>query len=192
MNKQKHLLTQLSAADIITLAATLLVTMAVWLLWNGHVYLVLGVAFLSMFLDYLDGTIARKYGGSPYGSVLDSLYDILGFVLLPALVINILTGWAWWSLVVTAAYHLSAALRLARFTNQGYIEKDKRYYVGLPVLYSKYALLVIGVWNAKLSVLLLAVMIPLMISTKLVRKPPALFAQLNLIYAAIFLLLHLR
>jgi CDP-diacylglycerol---serine O-phosphatidyltransferase len=190
--KKDHLLKELSVADYITLAATLLIIVALWLLWREETYLAVSVAFLSMFLDYLDGTVARKYGGSGYGKVLDSLYDILGFVLFPSLVVITQTNWAWWSLVVVAVYHLSASLRLARFTNEGYFAKDKRYYVGSPVLFSKYALILSFVAGAKLSVLILAVMVPLMVSSKLVKKPHPTFAQLNLIYAGIFLMLYLK
>lgn len=190
--KKKHLLRELSIADYITLSSILLIVVAVWILWQNHIYLAVSVAFLSMFLDYLDGTIARKYGGSSYGKVLDSLYDVLGFVLFPGLVINMVTDWAWWSLAILALYHLSAVLRLARFTTEGYIETNKRYYNGMPVLFSKYALLTAFLWEAKLALLILLIMIPLMISSRLVKKPNPVFAQLNLLYAAAFLLLYLR
>lgn len=189
---RKNLVSELSVADFITLTATMLIVIAIWLLWHGQIYLSIALAFAAMFLDYLDGTIARKYGASSYGKVLDSLFDIIGFVLFPSLVVNLLADWAWWSLAITTTYYLSATLRLARFTIQGFVENNKRYYVGLPVLFSKYALLVAFVWGAKLSAIILAVMIPMMISSKLVRKPHPLFAQFNLIYAAIFLLLYLR
>ncbi len=190
--KKGHLIKELSVADYITLTATLLIVIAIWLLWKEKTYLAISVTFVSMFLDYLDGTVARRYGGSAYGKVLDSLYDILGFVLFPSLLIINNTNWAWWALVVAAIYHLSACLRLARFTTQGYVEGDKRYYVGVPVLFSKYAVLVSLFAGAKLSVLILAIMIPFMVSSKLIKKPHPLFAQLNLIYAVIFLLLYLK
>ncbi len=189
--KKTHLLRELSIADYLTLAATLLIVVATWLLWHNQIYLALSAAFVSMFFDYLDGTFARKYGGSAYGKVLDSLYDIIGFVLFPSLVVNMLTHWAWWSLAITAFYHLSATLRLARFTMHGYIGTDKRYYVGVPVLFSKYALLTAFVLGAKLSALILAIMIPMMISSRLVKKPSPIFAQLNIMYALAFLLTHI-
>jgi phosphatidylserine synthase len=189
MNK-KHLLLQLSWADYLTIFATLLIVSAIWLLWLGKTELAVGVAFLSMFLDYLDGTIARKFGGSPYGKVLDSLYDVLGWVLFPALVINIQTGWTWWSVVVTTLYCVFSVIRLSRFTVTGYVEKDKSYYIGMPVLFSKYALLIAFIFGAKLSVVILAIMIPLMVSSRLIKKPHPFFAQLELLYAAIFIWLY--
>ncbi len=190
--KKTHIVKELSVADYITLLGSLLIFIALWLLWRQHTYLAIAIAFVSMFLDYLDGTIARKYGGSAYGKVLDSLYDMLGFVVFPLLVVITQTHWAWWCLIVATCYYLSAMLRLARFTHQGYVETDKRYYVGLPVLYSKYALLLAFIAGSKVSVILLAIMVPLMISSRLIKKPHPFFAQLNLVYAVIFLLLYVR
>jgi phosphatidylserine synthase len=189
---KKHLLKELSKADYITLFAVLFIVNAFWLLWHKQVELAIALAFVSMFLDYLDGTVARKYGGSPYGHVFDSLYDVLGWVLFPALVINIEANWAWWAIIVTTLYCLCAVIRLGRFTVAGYIETDKKYYTGLPVLFSKYALLVALLFQAKISVLILAIMIPLMISSRLIKKPHPFLAQLELVYAVIFLWLYLR
>lgn len=189
---KKHLLQELSKADYITCASILLIVNAFWLAWNGQHHLAIAVTFVSMFLDYLDGRVARKYGGSPYGKVLDSLYDILGWVLFPALMVNVQAGWVWWSLIITSVYCLFSALRLSRFTVGGYVETDKRYFVGMPVSYSRYALLVVLIADAKLSALMLAIMIPLMVSSRLFRKSPPWLMQINLLYAAIFLWLSLR
>jgi phosphatidylserine synthase len=188
---KKHLISELSKADYVTVLATFFIVNAFWLLWHGQIKLAIALAFVSMFLDYLDGTIARKYGSSPYGHVLDSLYDVLGWVLFPALVVNIQASWEWWAVIVTTAYCLAAVVRLSRFTVAGYVETDKKYYTGMPVLFSKYALLVSLILGAKLSVAILAIMIPLMVSSLLIRKPHPIFAQLELLYAAIFLWLYL-
>lgn len=188
---QKHLLKQLSKADYITIFSLFLIVNAFWLLWNQQTYLAIAVTFVSMYFDYLDGKIARQYGGSPYGKVLDSLYDMLGWVLFPALTINIQTNFAWWSVLVTTAFCLSSAIRLSRFTVDGYIKKNQRYYVGMPVSYSRYALLVVLLAGSIISVLILCIMIPLMVSSRLFRKSPAFLMQLNLLYALIFVYLEL-
>lgn len=188
--KQKSLLAELSKADYVTLAAVVLIVNSFWLLWNGLTELAIALAFVSTFLDYLDGAIARRYGGSPYGKILDSLYDVLGWVLFPALVVNIQTGWAWWSVIVATLFCVFAIIRLSRFTVGGYVESDKRYYTGLPVLFSKYALLLVFVAGATLSTVFLALMIPLMVSSRLIPKPRPWTAQIELIYAAFFLWLH--
>lgn len=189
---KKPLLLELSRADYVTIVATFFIVNAFWLLWNGQIYLAISLAFVSMYIDYLDGTIARKHGGSPYGKTLDSLYDVLGWVLFPSLVVNIQSGWAWWAVAVTTVFCLAAVVRLSRFTVKGYVESNERYYTGVPVLFSKYALLLVLIAGAKISVLILAVMIPLMISSRLIKKPHPIFAQFNPIYAAIFLLLYIK
>jgi phosphatidylserine synthase len=191
-SSKKNLLAELSLADYITVLSNFLILNGFWLLWNGHMLLAIAVVFVSMYLDYLDGWTARKYGGSPYGKVLDSLYDILGWVLFPALVVNIQTHWAWWSVVITTLYCMAAAIRLSRFTVAGYVETDKRYYTGMPVSYSRYALLVVLLAGGVLSAVMLAIMIPLMVSSRLFRKSPPILMQINLVYAAIFLTLYLR
>jgi phosphatidylserine synthase len=189
---KKHLLKELSKADYVTVLSLFLIVNAFWLLWNGQTYLAIAATFVSMFFDYLDGKVARKYGGSPYGKVLDSLYDILGWVLFPALVVNIQTDWAWWAVTVTTLYCLSSAIRLSRFTVAGYVETNKRFYTGMPVSYSRYALLLVLLVDAKISVAILATMIPLMVSSRLFRKSPPFLMQVNLLYAAIFLWLYLK
>lgn len=188
---KKHLLAELSKADYITVLATFLILNGFWLLWLGKTKLAIAIVFVSMFFDYLDGKIARKYGASPYGKVLDSLYDILGWVLFPSLVINIQTHWSWWAMLVTTLYCLAASIRLSRFTVAGYVEADKLYYTGMPVSYSRYALLLVLIAGAKFSALILAIMIPLMVSSRLFRKSPPFLMQINLLYAAIFLFLYL-
>lgn len=191
--RKKHLIEELSRADWVTVTSILLITCAFWLTWKQHIYLAMSVAFVSMFFDYLDGYLARRYGSSDYGKVLDSLYDILGWVLFPSLIVNIQTEWHWWSLVVTTVFVVAAALRLSRFTVKGYNEsKPIRHYVGMPVSYSRYALVVAPLFSGLLSLLFVAIMIPLMISNRLFRKSPPILMKINLLYAVIYLWLFIR
>lgn len=193
VKQKKHLLSQLSKADYVTLTAVTLILLSFWLLLLDQVVLSIALAFVSTFLDYLDGVFARKYGGSPYGKVLDSLYDIMGWVLFPSAVINIQTGMAWWSVVITTLFCLSATLRLGRFTIDGYEEiTSKRYYIGLPVLFSKYALLMALIANGLFSVIIMAIMIPLMVSSRPIIKPHPITAQVELLYALLFVWIYFQ
>ncbi|MDB5179288.1 MAG: CDP-diacylglycerol--serine O-phosphatidyltransferase [Patescibacteria group bacterium] len=185
-------LAELSVADYVTLTAVAFITSAFWLAYHGQLYLAMVLAFASMFLDYVDGAVARKYGGSPYGAVFDSLYDVLGWVLFPALVINIQLNWHWWSLVITTFYCVFCVIRLGRFTIRGYVKTDGLYYTGLPVLFSKYGLLLAFVPHYRwLAAVYLAAMIPFMVSSIRILKPHPIFAQLEAVYAVIFLWLYL-
>ena len=181
----RPLIRQLSRADAVTLAAVLLAVQALWWLWRGRLDLAVALVCVSMFLDYVDGAVARRWGSSPYGRVLDSLYDVLGWVLLPATIVNLRLDWAWWSLAVTSLFCLAGLLRLSRFTVEGYTGEARRHYVGLPVLFSQYALLAAFIW-APLAALMMAAMVPLMVSERRFRKPPPVISYLQLVYAAFF------
>ncbi len=89
--------------------------------------------FIAMFMDGLDGRIARMTNTqSDFGKEYDSLADMVSFGLAPALVIY------QWALVplgkvgfaAAFIYAAGAALRLARFNTQAGIA-DKRYFQGL-------------------------------------------------------------
>lgn len=89
--------------------------------------------FIAMFMDGLDGRIARMTNTqSDFGKEYDSLADMVSFGLAPALVMYL---WALQPLgkigfACAFIYAAGAALRLARFNTQvGII--DKRYFQGL-------------------------------------------------------------
>lgn len=84
-------------------------------------------------LDLLDGRIARmSRTGSAFGAELDSLVDVVSFGVAPGLLLYYLafkTGeWAW---LLSFAYVLAAALRLARF-NVEQAGHAKTHFFGLP------------------------------------------------------------
>jgi CDP-diacylglycerol---serine O-phosphatidyltransferase len=76
---------------------------------------------LAGILDGLDGRLARLLkGATKFGAELDSLSDVIAFGVAPALVIYLwslqhLQGFGW---VVSAAFAVCCALRLARFNAQ--------------------------------------------------------------------------
>jgi CDP-diacylglycerol--serine O-phosphatidyltransferase len=89
--------------------------------------------FVAMFLDILDGRVARLANAqSAFGAEYDSLSDMVSFGVAPAVVVY---SWSLSSLGKfgwTAAfiYVAGAALRLARFNTQA-ASADKRYFTGL-------------------------------------------------------------
>lgn len=90
--------------------------------------------FVAMFLDGLDGRVARLTNTqSAFGAEYDSLSDLVAFGLAPALVVytwslNALGKVGW---MVSFIYVACAALRLARFNTQ-VDTADSRYFTGLP------------------------------------------------------------
>ncbi|AKQ33971.1 CDP-diacylglycerol--serine O-phosphatidyltransferase [Candidatus Coxiella mudrowiae] len=90
--------------------------------------------FVALIMDGLDGRIARLLDAqSEFGAQLDSLSDMIGFGISPALVVYS------WSLAIMGKpgwlaafiYAACTALRLARFNVQAK-KIDKSYFQGLP------------------------------------------------------------
>jgi phosphatidylserine synthase len=95
---------------------------------------------VAMFLDMLDGPLARKAGAtSQAGGWLDALTDVCIYVLFPAI---------FWSQayslpgVVLAVFIGAGLFRLIRFTLQGFqTDKAQLFYPGMPVFYSQVLLI---------------------------------------------------
>lgn len=97
--------------------------------------------FVAMIMDGIDGRVARLTNTqSAFGTEYDSLSDMVGFGLAPALVMYAWSlqyladlGPAWGKLgwLVAFIYTACAALRLARF-NTKVASADKHYFQGLP------------------------------------------------------------
>ena len=90
--------------------------------------------FLAMFLDSLDGRVARLTNTqSAFGEQYDSLADMISFGAAPALIMYswALKGMGKWGWLAAFIYVAGAALRLARF-NTNIRVVDKRFFQGLP------------------------------------------------------------
>ncbi len=108
---------------------------------DGHFHAAAWSIFIAMFLDGLDGRVARLTStASDFGKEYDSLADMVSFGLAPALVtyqwgVARLSeyGAVWGRLGWLAAflYAAAAAFRLARF-NTNVATLDRRYFQGLP------------------------------------------------------------
>lgn len=107
---------------------------------DGNFHASAWAIFIAMFLDGIDGRIARMTStSSDFGKEFDSLADMVSFGIAPAIVtyqwgVERLSeyGAAWGRLGWLAAflYVAAAAFRLARFnTNAGW--QDRRYFQGL-------------------------------------------------------------
>src|SRR5690606_18621550 len=99
---------------------------------KGHFDMAAMAIFVAMVADGLDGRVARLTNTqSAFGAQYDSLSDMTGFGIAPALVVFS------WSLVnlgklgwlIAFLYAAATALRLARFNIQA---SDKYYFQGLP------------------------------------------------------------
>lgn len=107
---------------------------AIVMAMNGEFQWAAIAIFLAMFLDSLDGRVARLTNSqSTFGEQYDSLADMISFGAAPALVIYswALTGLGKWGWLAAFIYVAGAALRLARF-NTNIQVVDRRYFQGLP------------------------------------------------------------
>jgi CDP-diacylglycerol--serine O-phosphatidyltransferase len=108
---------------------------------DGHFHAAAWSIFIAMFVDGLDGRVARMTStSSDFGKEFDSLADMVSFGLAPAIVtyqwgVARLSeyGAVWGRLGWLAAflYAAAAAFRLARF-NTNVAVVDRRYFQGLP------------------------------------------------------------
>lgn len=120
--------------NLLTTSALLAGFYAILAATDGEFVMATVAIFIGMVLDTLDGRVARLTNTqTEFGAQYDSLSDLVGFGLAPALVgyIGVIKdlgkiGWA-----VAFLYVASAALRLARFNTQISIV-DKKYFNGLP------------------------------------------------------------
>jgi CDP-diacylglycerol--serine O-phosphatidyltransferase len=120
--------------NLITLAAMFGGFYAIVMSMGGRFDLAALGIFAAMFLDGMDGRVARLTNTqSAFGEQMDSLSDMVSFGVAPALftyewALRDLGRWGW---VAAFVYVACAALRLARFNvNVGVV--DKRYFQGLP------------------------------------------------------------
>lgn len=120
--------------NLLTTAALFAAFYSIVAAMNGSFDVAAMAIFISMIADGLDGRVARMTNTqSDFGAQYDSLSDMVGFGVAPALVVYS------WSLVhlgkmgwlVAFVYAAATALRLARFNTQ-LINEDKRYSQGLP------------------------------------------------------------
>ena len=101
---------------------------------NSHFEAAAVAIFVAMFMDGMDGRIARLTNTqTDFGVQYDSLSDMVSFGLAPALVIY---QWSLSSLgklgwLAAFVYAAAAALRLARFNTQAG-SADKQFFQGLP------------------------------------------------------------
>lgn len=130
-----NLIKELKRADFITILSLILIITAFRYLLVGQQSLAIGIMLLSVLTDFLDGHVARRFGGSDYGKYLDSSYDTLSFLLFPSMYLLVSSDFTVWALLCGIAVIVTGCLRLARFTYQGFDDPDLKHYIGMPVFY---------------------------------------------------------
>lgn len=184
------LLRRLKSPDILTLVGIILVLFAIRSVIIGNYRFAIGIMLSSVLFDFADGLASRLFGSSAYGKFLDSSYDILAYLIFPFLYLIIADRIQGVLLVIFILPILAGILRLARFTNEGFCDKDARYYIGMPVFYLG-LLPIAAYYSAPVVFMAVAASIAsiFMISEIKFRKPKHPIFGLLLLTVAIFFLI---
>lgn len=120
-------------ANLLTVINLALGMGAVMITMQGNFQLAALLVIVGMIFDGLDGKVARWLGTqSDFGRELDSLSDLVTFGVAPAAIMYdaALKYYGLFGILVTLAFLLAGALRLARFNVQ---TSKRNYFVGLPI-----------------------------------------------------------
>ncbi len=113
------ILSEMRLADVATLLNAYMGIIAMLAALAGDIALAWILVFVSIIVDGIDGAIARLGGGGgPLGSILDTLADVVTFLVAPAFIILATYGVDAWSLAAALAIVTAGLLRLARFQTQ--------------------------------------------------------------------------
>ena len=129
---------------IATYVGMLLAVASIFLLMTGF-YKAAMMCFMGAGIcDLFDGTIARMCKRTEeeknFGIQLDSLVDVVSFIVLPVVLIVKLAGLTWYAAVAAVLYSVFGIARLAYFNVCQEENEDKdspiKYYTGMPVTYA--------------------------------------------------------
>lgn len=118
-----------------TIAAMLAGFGSVLMSAEGRLVTAAQLIMLSMILDGLDGTMARRLRAtSPFGAELDTFVDFSSFGVAPAMLAwqAALRHFGWWGFFIAAVIVITGASRLARFRIVDPF-RGQRGYLGLPI-----------------------------------------------------------
>jgi CDP-diacylglycerol--serine O-phosphatidyltransferase len=123
-------------ANIISFTTLGVATASIALSIEGDYRLAGALILVGYLLDGIDGEVARRFGGSEFGTQLDSLVDLTHFGVATAVLISQhvragpVGGWPIW--LFLGGYMFAASFRLARF-NLAKGKRNKRITTGLTI-----------------------------------------------------------
>lgn len=123
---------KIGPAGAVTVASIGAAWAAVGLLIGGHLRASVLVALLAFILDNVDGLVARRTGtSSQFGRTFDSLADLVNYSVWAALATSLWIAPGVWGWVVGAVIVAGGAIRLTRFTVDGFEDGPVAYYRGV-------------------------------------------------------------
>jgi CDP-diacylglycerol--serine O-phosphatidyltransferase len=150
MNQRDPFIVSLTWVDLLTLVSLLLACLGLLSAWIGTLTLAIGLMTLSMFVDMLDGFIARRSKlESEFGKYLDSFCDVFTYLLLPLFILFQFGMQDALSICALFAFLVCGLLRLSRFNIIGTLEDEGvAYHIGLQVFWSQLLVVIaFPVWH---------------------------------------------
>jgi len=136
--------------NCITAISLILGSIAIYLAVHGELYHSLAFAMLASVSDSLDGYWARKLGAeSHYGAIFDTACDIVVYLVYPAIILSNVFGMnSAFGITLIVLFFMAGIYRLVRFTTSGFeVDGEKKYYLGMPVFYSHFAIMILILVN---------------------------------------------
>jgi CDP-diacylglycerol--serine O-phosphatidyltransferase len=201
MNPRNYFIISLSWIDLLTLGSLLLSCLGLSFAFHGMLTLAIALMLLSMFVDMLDGLIARRMKlESEFGKYLDSFCDVFTYLVLPLFILFQFGMRDALSITALFAYLACGLLRLSRFNIIGTIEDESVvYHLGLLVIWSHLVVVLafpawwwLGEWARFPLAIILLVMSIFMIRNLRFPEPTRYMLQAVIILSvsAIYFYLH--
>jgi CDP-diacylglycerol--serine O-phosphatidyltransferase len=202
MNQPPYFIVSPNRIDMLTLGGLLLSSLGLLSALNGTLTLSIGLMLSAMFIDMVDGLLARRMKlESEFGRYLDSFCDVFIYLVLPLFILYQFGMKDTLSIIALFAFLVSGILRLARFNILSTVEEaGVLYHLGLQVIWSHLVVVVaFPAWwwfGEKIRYLMAAILLIMsffMIRNLRFRKPTQYKRLTVLIFsvAAIYFYLHI-
>lgn len=138
MKQQPYFIVAPSRVDLLTLVSLLFSSLGLLVAMRGALTLAIVLMLLSMFIDMIDGLLARRLKlESEFGRYLDSFCDVFAYLVLPLFILYQFGMSDPFSLLALFAFLACGILRLARFNILSTVEDaGVKYHLGLQVIWS--------------------------------------------------------
>ena len=150
MNEHKYFIVSLSWVDWLTLGSLLLSFIGLLFAFQGMLTLAISLMLLAMFVDMLDGLLARRMKlESEFGKYLDSFCDVFTYLVLPLFILFQFGMRDILSICALFVFIVCGVLRLSRFNILSTVEESGiKYHLGLQVIWSHLLIvLAFPVWS---------------------------------------------
>lgn len=133
MRKENDIRNFVNIPDYISIGNALSGVLSIFMALDGHLLIAACLILVGAIFDLFDGRVARKLNmASEFGVQLDSLCDVVSFVVAPAVFAFAAMGSSWYINLILAFYVVAGVLRLARYNVTGTTDGGK-YFEGVPV-----------------------------------------------------------